>query len=66
MSRGRAPAAAVRREPSASTSLASLALVGALLRIFSPAFLFPVGVALGYGESPWPFVAGGSRPPPRR
>jgi trk system potassium uptake protein len=38
---------------------AALNLVGALLKIFSPAFLFPIAIALGYGETPWPFVIAG-------
>jgi trk system potassium uptake protein TrkH len=38
---------------------AALNLVGALLKIFSPAFLFPTAIALGYGESPWPFILAG-------
>jgi trk system potassium uptake protein len=38
---------------------ATLNLVGALVKYFSPAFLFPTGIALGYGESPWPFVFAG-------
>lgn len=36
-----------------------LNLVGAVLKYLGAAFLFPVAVALGYGESPWPFVAAG-------
>jgi trk system potassium uptake protein len=36
---------------------AALALVGRLVKYFSPAFLFPIAIALGYGESPWPFAA---------
>jgi trk system potassium uptake protein TrkH len=38
---------------------ASLNLVGALLKYFSLAFLFPIALALGYSESVWPFVVGG-------
>jgi trk system potassium uptake protein TrkH len=38
---------------------AALNLVGALVKYFSPAFLFPTAIALGYGESPWPFVIAG-------
>jgi trk system potassium uptake protein TrkH len=38
---------------------ATLNLVGALVKYFSPAFLFPTAIALGYGESPWPFVFAG-------
>ncbi len=36
---------------------AALNLVGAFVKYLSLAFLFPLGIALGYGESPWPFVA---------
>ena len=39
---------------------ASLSLVGALLRYFSLAFLFPVVLALGYSEPVWPFLAAGA------
>jgi trk system potassium uptake protein TrkH len=39
---------------------ASLNLVGALLRYFSLAFLFPVALALGYSEPFWPFLAAGA------
>jgi trk system potassium uptake protein len=38
---------------------AALNLVGALIKYFSPAFLFPTAIALGYGETPWPFVIAG-------
>ena len=38
---------------------ASLNLVGALLKYFSLAFLFPVVLALGYSEPVWPFVLAG-------
>jgi trk system potassium uptake protein len=38
---------------------AALNLVGALIKYFSPAFLFPTAIAIGYGESPWPFVIAG-------
>lgn len=38
---------------------AALNLVGALIKYVSPAFLFPTAIALGYGESPWPFVIAG-------
>jgi trk system potassium uptake protein len=37
--------------------VAALNLVGTLLKYFSVAFVFPIAIALGYGESPWPFVA---------
>ena len=39
---------------------AALNLVGALLKYFSLAFLFPIAIALGHSETPWPFVAGGA------
>ncbi|MBD0338027.1 MAG: TrkH family potassium uptake protein [Thermoleophilia bacterium] len=39
---------------------AALNLVGALVKYLSLAFLFPAAIALGYGESPWPFVAAGA------
>jgi trk system potassium uptake protein len=35
---------------------AALNLVGAVLKYLSVAFAVPVAVALGYGESPWPFL----------
>jgi trk system potassium uptake protein TrkH len=35
---------------------ATVALVGTIVKYFSLAFVFPTAVALGYGESPWPFV----------
>jgi trk system potassium uptake protein len=38
---------------------AALNLVGALLRYLSLTFLFPTAIALGYGESVWPFVGAG-------
>lgn len=38
----------------------ALNLIGALLRWLALAFLFPTVVALGYGESVWPFVASGT------
>lgn len=38
---------------------AALNLIGALLKYLSLAFLFPIGIALGYGESVWPFAIGG-------
>ena len=38
----------------------ALGLVGTLLKYLSPAFLFPAGIAVGYGESVWPFVAAGA------
>ena len=35
----------------------ALNLVGALVKYLSPAFLFPAAIAVGYSESPWPFLA---------
>jgi trk system potassium uptake protein len=34
----------------------ALNLVGGLVKWFSPAFLFPAAIAVGYGETPWPFL----------
>ena len=34
----------------------ALNLVGSLIKYLSPAFLFPAGVAVGYGEPVWPFL----------
>jgi trk system potassium uptake protein len=39
---------------------ASLNLVGALLKYFSLAFLFPIALALGYSEPVWPFLFAGA------
>jgi trk system potassium uptake protein TrkH len=50
---------AVRRLAPAALAVdvgAALNLSGALVKWFSPAFLFPTAIALGYGESPWPFL----------
>lgn len=47
---------AVRRETIGVEVGAALNLVGALLRYFSPAFLIPAAVALGYGEDAVPFL----------
>jgi trk system potassium uptake protein TrkH len=39
----------------------ALNLTGALVKWFSPAFLFPTAIAIGYGEPVWPFlIAGGA------
>jgi trk system potassium uptake protein len=35
-------------------------LVGALVKYLSVSLLLPTGVALAYGESPWPFLAAGA------
>jgi trk system potassium uptake protein len=40
--------------------LGSLNLVGALIKYLSLATLFPIGFAVGYSESVWPFVIAGS------
>ena len=50
---------AVRRETIGVDVLAALSLVGALIKWLGLAFLLPIGVALWYGESPWPFVLSG-------
>jgi trk system potassium uptake protein TrkH len=47
---------AVRRETLGVDVGAALNLVGILMIYLSPAFLVPTAVALGYGETPWPFV----------
>jgi trk system potassium uptake protein len=39
---------------------AALNLVGALVKWFSPAFLFPAVIALGYDEPVWPFLVPGA------
>ena len=51
---------AARRETVGVDVGAALNLVGALLKYLSLAFVVPIGIALGYGESPWPFVAAGA------
>ena len=51
---------AVRRETFGVEVGAALNLVGALLKYLSLAFLFPAAIALGYGESIWPFLAAGA------
>jgi trk/ktr system potassium uptake protein len=38
----------------------SLHVVGVLIKYLSLAFAYPVAIAVGYGESPWPFVAAGA------
>ena len=38
---------------------AALNLVGGLVKWYALAFLFPLAIALGYGESPWPFFVSG-------
>ncbi|MBD0329190.1 MAG: TrkH family potassium uptake protein [Thermoleophilia bacterium] len=39
---------------------AALNLLGAMLKYLSAAYLLPIGLAVGYGEPVWPFVAGGA------
>ena len=60
MGRQRASAARFRRVAgpvALGVDLAGAAnLVGALLKYFSLAFLVPAAIALGYGESVWPFL----------
>lgn len=51
---------AVRRETIGVDVGAALNLTGAVVKYLSLAFLFPLTLALGYGESPWPFVAAGA------
>jgi trk system potassium uptake protein len=50
---------AVRRESFGVDVAAALNLVGAFVRYLSPTFLFPAAVAVGYDESPWPFLLAG-------
>ena len=51
---------AVRRETIGVDVGAALNLVGALVRYLSLAFLLPAAVAVGYGESTWPYLASGA------
>ena len=51
---------AVRRESFGVDVGAALNVVGALLKYLSAAALVPTGVALGYSESPWPFIGAGA------
>jgi trk system potassium uptake protein len=37
----------------------ALNLVGALIKWFALVFAFPASIAIGYGESPWPFLLSG-------
>ena len=53
------PVARLRRTVGVDVG-AALNLVGALLKYFSLAFLFPTALALGHSETPWPFVAAGA------
>ena len=38
----------------------ALNLVGWLVKYLAPAFLFPIAIALGYGEPVWPFLVAGA------
>ena len=51
---------AFRRETIGVDVAATLNLVGALLKYLSLAFLFPIGVAIVYGEPILPFAVGGA------
>jgi trk system potassium uptake protein len=51
---------AARLRRSAGQNLIGVNLVGALVKYLSVSFLLPTGVALAYGESPWPFLAAGA------
>jgi trk system potassium uptake protein TrkH len=51
---------AARRETFGVDVGAALNLVGAVVKYLSLAFLFPAAVAVGYSESPWPFVVSGT------
>jgi trk system potassium uptake protein len=47
-----------RRRPRLGVDVApAVSLVGTLLKYLSLAFLFPTAIAVGYGESFWPFLA---------
>lgn len=48
-----------RRRRLAVDVLGSLALSGRMLKYLSAAVLFPIVIALGYGESVWPYVGAG-------
>ena len=50
---------AFRRETFGVDVAAAFDLVGRVLTVLGAAYLLPVGLALGYGESPWPFVVAG-------
>ncbi len=49
----------LRREALGVDVGAALNLVGALVKYFSLAFLFPMAIAIGYGEPVWPFLGAG-------
>jgi trk system potassium uptake protein TrkH len=52
--------AALRRDVLGVDVGGALNLVGAMMKYFSAVFLFPTAIALGYGESAWPFIGGGA------
>jgi trk system potassium uptake protein TrkH len=54
-----APARRTRLQTIGVDVSGALNLVGWLVKYLAPAFLFPTAIALGYGEPPWPFLAGG-------
>ena len=48
----------MRRAPTLGVEVrGALNLVGALVRYFSLAFILPAGIAVGYDEPVWPFLA---------
>jgi trk system potassium uptake protein len=51
---------AFRRETFGVDVAAAFDLVGRVLIVLGIAYLLPVALALGHGESPWPFVAAGA------
>ena len=51
---------AARRESVGVDVAAALNLVGALVKYLSLTLLFPLAIALGYSESPWPFAITGA------
>lgn len=51
---------AFRRETFGVDIAAAFDLVGRVLMFVGAAYLVPVALALGYGESPWPFVVAGA------
>jgi trk system potassium uptake protein TrkH len=59
MKRTAARARALRRSVGVDVS-GAVNLVGWLIKFLAPAFLFPVAIALGYGETPWPFLVAGA------
>ena len=55
-----APARRTRLQTIGVDVSGALNLVGWLVKFLAPAFLFPAAIALGYGESVWPFLAAGA------